>query len=148
MIDTYNLKVKRIHPDAKIPVYSSEEAAGMDICSIEDVIINPLERKLVKTGLVFEIPKGHEIQVRPRSGLAIKHGVTVLNTPGTIDSDYRGEIGIILYNSDKDNAYHVKVGERIAQLVSGEVKRANIEETIGELSETQRGSGGFGSTGA
>jgi dUTP pyrophosphatase len=148
MMDIYNLKVKRIHPDAKIPAYASDEASGMDVCSVEDVTINPLERKLVKTGLIFDIPKGHEIQVRPRSGLAAKYGITVLNTPGTIDSDYRGEVKIILYNSDKDNPYQIKVGDRIAQLVSGKVERANVEETTGELSETQRGSGGFGSTGA
>lgn len=141
-----DIKVKRIHPDAKIPQYSSPQASGMDVCSVENLTINPLERKLVKTGLTFEIPIGHEIAVRPRSGLANRNGITVLNTPGTIDSDYRGELGIILYNSDKDNPYHVKVGDRIAQIVPQPVEKARMLESS-ELSETERGSGGFGSTG-
>jgi dUTP pyrophosphatase len=139
------LKVKKLSPLAQIPAYQSEEAAGFDLHSIEDAVIAAGERKLIKTGLAFDIPRGYEIQIRPRSGLAYKHGVTVLNTPGTIDSDYRGEIKVLLINHSNEN-FEIKVGERIAQAVIKEVIQASFEE-VEELSETKRGEKGFGSTG-
>jgi dUTP pyrophosphatase len=140
-----NLKIKKLSSLAEIPAYQSEEAAGFDLHSIEDVVIAPQERKLIATGLAFDIPAGYEIQIRPRSGLAYKHGITVLNTPGTIDSDYRGEIKVLLINHS-DEEFEIKVGERIAQAVIKEVIQATFEE-VEELSETKRGEKGFGSTG-
>jgi dUTP pyrophosphatase len=110
------LKVKKLNKDAIIPAYHSVEAAGFDLHSIEDVILKPGERKLIKTGLAFEIEKGYEVQIRPRSGLAFKYGITVLNSPGTIDSDYRGEIKVLLINLG-ENDFEIKKGERIAQAV-------------------------------
>jgi dUTP pyrophosphatase len=139
------LKIKKLNSDAIIPAYQTKEAAGFDLHSIEDVIINPGERKLIGTGLAFEIEKGYEIQIRPRSGLAYKHGITVLNTPGTIDSDYRGEIKVLLINHAKE-AFEIKKGDRIAQAVVAPVIQAEIIE-VEKLSDTERGSGGFGSTG-
>jgi dUTP pyrophosphatase len=140
-----NLKVKKLSFLAEIPAYQTEEAAGFDLHSIEDVVIAPQERKLIATGLAFDIPAGYEIQIRPRSGLAYKHGITVLNTPGTIDSDYRGEIKVLLINHSNEE-FEIKVGERIAQAVIKEVIQATFEE-VEELSETKRGEKGFGSTG-
>ena len=128
-----------------LPQYASDAAAGLDITSAEDLMLEPGERHAFATGLAMEIPHGFEVQVRPRSGLAIKHGVTCLNTPGTIDSDYRGEVKVILINHG-DEAFNVRRGERIAQLVPAPVLRAHFSETH-ELEETARGSGGFGSTG-
>ncbi|GAX87845.1 dUTP pyrophosphatase [Lebetimonas natsushimae] len=139
------LKVKKLNKEAIIPAYQSEEAAGFDLHSIENVVIKPGERKLIGTGLAFEIEKGYEIQIRPRSGLAYKHGITVLNTPGTIDSDYRGEIKVLLINLGSEN-FEVKKGERIAQAVVAPVVQAKFAE-VEELSDTKRGGGGFGSTG-
>jgi dUTP pyrophosphatase len=139
------LKVKKLSDEAIIPDYQSEEAAGFDLHSIDDVIIKPGERKLIGTGLAFEIEKGYEIQIRPRSGLAYKHGITVLNTPGTIDSDYRGEIKVLLINLS-DEEFKIKKGERIAQAVVAPVIQAKIVE-VDDLNDTKRGSGGFGSTG-
>lgn len=136
---------KKLVDNAIIPEYKTAGAAGMDISSIEEKVLNGQGREMISTGLSVEIPEGYEIQVRPRSGLAAKHGITVLNTPGTIDSDYRGEIKVILYNTTIYD-YKVEVGERIAQLVVAKVERPNI--IIGEiLSETERGEGGFGHTG-
>ena len=140
-----NLKVKKLNTNAQIPAYQTAEAAGFDLHSTEDIIIAPGERKLIGTGLAFEIPIGYEIQIRPRSGLAYKHGITVLNTPGTIDSDYRGEIKVLLINHSNEN-FEIKIGERIAQAVIKEVIQATFEE-VNELNETARGAGGFGSTG-
>jgi dUTP pyrophosphatase len=140
-----NLKVKKLNTNAQIPAYQTAEAAGFDLHSTEDIIIAPGERKLIGTGLAFEIPVGYEIQIRPRSGLAYKHGITVLNTPGTIDSDYRGEIKVLLINHSNEN-FEIKIGERIAQAVIKEVIQATFEE-VNELNETARGAGGFGSTG-
>jgi len=128
-----------------IPQYASEAAAGMDIVSAEELLLEPGKRHAFATGLAIEIPHGFEVQVRPRSGLAIKHGITCLNTPGTIDSDYRGEVKVILINLG-DEPFQVRRGERIAQLVPAPVLRAHFSETR-ELEETARGSGGFGSTG-
>jgi dUTP pyrophosphatase len=139
------LKVKKLNKDAVIPAYQSEEAAGFDLHSIEDVILKPGERKLIGTGLAFEIEKGYEIQIRPRSGLAFKHGITVLNSPGTVDSDYRGEIKVLLINLGNES-FEIKKGERIAQAVVAPVVQAKFEE-VETLSDTKRGSGGFGSTG-
>lgn len=132
---------------AIVPEYKTEGAAGADICAFvsEPVIIPVGKSKMIPTGLFFEIPKGYEVQIRPRSGLAAKNGVTVLNTPGTIDSDYRGEICIILINlGEKD--FTVNNGDRIAQMVIAPVIQADFS-IVNELSQTERGSGGFGSTG-
>lgn len=139
------LKVKRIHPDAVIPAYAHEGDAGMDVRSVADMTIPAGGRALVPTGLVFMLPPGWEAQVRPRSGLALKSGVTVLNTPGTIDSGYRGEVGVILFNASSAE-FHVGKGDRIAQVVVAPTTRAEIVETD-SIDETERGSGGFGSTG-
>lgn len=140
------LRFKRIHPDAVLPAYAHKSDAGMDVRSVADIVIPPGGRALVPTGLVAVIPPMHEIQVRPRSGLALKHGVTVLNAPGTIDSGYRGEIGVILANFG-DGDFQVAKGDKIAQLVFAPVAQPEIEETD-DIDETDRGSGGFGSTGA
>ena len=139
------IKVKKLNNLAEIPQYQTEEAAGFDLHSVEDVVIAPNERKLIGTGLSFEIPTGYEIQIRPRSGLAYKHGITVLNSPGTIDSDYRGEIKVLLINHSNES-FEIKVGERIAQAVIQEVIQATFEE-VEELNDTARGNKGFGSTG-
>ena len=131
--------------DIELPHYATEAAAGLDIRSAEDLVLDPGKRHAFATGLAIEIPHGFEVQVRPRSGLAIKHGITCLNTPGTIDSDYRGEVKVILINLG-DQPFHVRRGERIAQLVPAPVLRAHFSEAH-ELEMTARGSGGFGSTG-
>ncbi len=128
-----------------LPAYATDGAAGMDVVSAEDVTIRPGERHAVATGLSMAIPPGYEIQVRPRSGLALKHGITVPNTPGTIDSDYRGELKAILINHGSE-PFAIHRGDRVAQLVLAPVTRAVWEE-VEELDETARGSGGFGSTG-
>ncbi len=135
---------KSVHP---LPAYETVASAGMDIrASItESIILKPLERAIVKTGLFIELPVGIEAQVRPRSGLAAKKGITVLNAPGTIDADYRGEIGVILVNLSNED-FVVENGERIAQLVIAKHEQPSWEE-VNVLSETDRGAGGFGSTG-
>lgn len=128
-----------------LPAYATPGAAGMDVVSAEDVTIEPGQRHPVATGFRVAIPEGYEIQVRPRSGLAFKHGITVPNTPGTIDSDYRGELKVLLINHGPD-PFEVKRGERVAQLVPAAVTLASFEE-VDELDDTDRGAGGFGSTG-
>ena len=128
-----------------LPAYETPQSAGMDVRCTEHIVMNPGERILAKTGLFVEIPAGFEIQVRPRSGLALKQGVTVLNTPGTIDADYRGEIGVILINHS-NTVVEFSNGERIAQLVLARVERIQWELTD-SLSGTKRGQHGFGSTG-
>ena len=128
-----------------LPAYASHGAAGMDVVSAEDIVLAPGARHAVATGFAIAIPPGHEVQVRPRSGLALKHGITCLNTPGTIDEDYRGELKVILANLGAE-PFEVKRGERIAQLVPAIVTKAEFEE-VGSLDETHRGAGGFGSTG-
>lgn len=132
---------------AIIPEYKTSGAAGADVCAFlsEPVVIKSGEFAMIPTGLSFAIPEGYEIQVRPRSGLAAKNGVTVLNTPGTIDSDYRGEVKVILINHGKD-AFPVNNGDRIAQLIVAPVTQGIFEKTD-ELDSTERGEGGFGSTG-
>jgi dUTP pyrophosphatase len=128
-----------------LPAYATEHAAGMDVVAAEDVTLRPGWRHAVATGFAIAIPEGYEIQVRPRSGLALKHGVTCLNTPGTIDADYRGEVKIILANLGTA-VVELARGERIAQLVPAPVQRAAFVE-VDALDETARGEGGFGSTG-
>lgn len=130
-----------------LPQYETELSAGMDVRANidEPIVLKPLERALVKTGLFLELPKGVECQVRPRSGLALKKGITVLNAPGTVDADYRGEVGVILINLSNED-FVIEDGERIAQLVFVEHKQANFK-VVKSLSETERGAGGFGSTG-
>jgi dUTP pyrophosphatase len=128
-----------------LPAYATEHASGMDVVAAEDAILAPGARMAVATGFAIAIPAGFEVQVRPRSGLALKHGITCLNTPGTIDADYRGEVKVILANLGSE-AFAIKRGERIAQLVPAAVQRARFAE-VAELDETARGAGGFGSTG-
>ena len=128
-----------------LPSYASEGAAGLDVVAAEDLTLAPGARHAVATGFAIAIPPGYEVQVRPRSGLALKHGITCLNTPGTIDFDYRGEVKVILANLGTE-PFEVKRGERIAQLVPAPVLRAEFAE-VESLDETHRGSGGFGSTG-
>jgi dUTP pyrophosphatase len=127
------------------PSYATEGAAGMDVVAAEDVTLQPGARHAVATGFAIAIPPGYEVQVRPRSGLALKNGITCLNTPGTIDEDYRGEVKVILANLG-GGPFEVRRGERIAQLVPAPVQKAAFVE-VSELDDTDRGSGGFGSTG-
>lgn len=131
----------------ELPTYATKGSAGMDLRANlqEDVVIAPGERKLISTGLFIELPVGYEAQIRPRSGLALKKGVTVLNSPGTIDADYRGEIGIILINHGEES-FTVANGERIAQMVIAKHETVEFEQ-VESLDETERGAGGFGSTG-
>lgn len=131
--------------DLPPPAYATEGAAGMDVVAAEDLTLAPGARHAVATGFAMAIPVGYEVQVRPRSGLALKHGITCLNTPGTIDSDYRGEVKVILANLG-DVPFEVKRGERIAQLVPAPVQYATLD-LVDDLDATARGSGGFGSTG-
>ena len=130
-----------------LPKYESEQAAGMDIrCNIsEPITLQPMERRLIPTGLFIELPVGSEAQIRPRSGLALKRGLTVLNTPGTIDADYRGEVGVILINLSGE-AQTIEPGERICQMVIARHETPEVVE-VQELSETERGAGGFGHSG-
>ena len=127
------------------PTYATEGAAGLDVVAAEDLTLSPGERHGVATGFAIAIPEGYEVQVRPRSGLALKHGITCLNTPGTIDHDYRGEVKVILANLGTE-PFEVRRGERIAQLVPAPVLKARFRE-VAELTDTSRGTGGFGSTG-
>ncbi len=147
--DRLRLRVRRLPHAADLPLPSpaSPGAAGLDLRAavVEDVLLRPGERSLVPTGLVLELPEGYEGQVRPRSGLALRHGVTCLNSPGTIDSDYRGEVAVILANLGSE-PFVVKRGERIAQLVVARCARIEWEEAD-SLQDSERGSGGFGSTG-
>ena len=128
-----------------LPAYATGHAAGLDVVAAEDVTLQPGERRAVPTGFAIAIPEGYEVQVRPRSGLALKHGITCLNTPGTIDADYRGEVKVILANLGA-KPFEVVRGERIAQLVPAPVLRADFN-VVESLSQTERGAGGFGSTG-
>lgn len=130
-----------------LPHYETIASAGMDLRAhiVDAIVLKPLERKIIPTGLFMELPVGYEAQVRPRSGLAAKHGISVLNSPGTIDADYRGEIGVILVNLSND-IFTVNNGDRVAQMVIAKHERAKWNEVL-SLSETSRGEGGFGSTG-
>ena len=141
------VQIKKLRPDAVVPRYMTEQAAGLDLCAAIDgpIDLAPAQRAAVGTGLAFALPRGFEGQVRPRSGLAREHGVTVVNAPGTIDSDYRGEVSVLLVNLG-DHTVRIDKGMRIAQLVVAPVIQAELVE-VDELDTTSRGSGGFGSTG-
>ncbi len=146
MLDNVKIKVLA-NEGATLPVYKTAGAAGADVCAFieKEIVLSPLERILVPTGLFFEIPSGFEIQVRPRSGLAFKNGITVLNSPGTIDSDYRGELKVLLVNLSKED-FIIRPSDRIAQIVVAPTITASWE-TSSSLSASERGDGGFGSTG-
>lgn len=147
MFEPVDIAVKRLDHggDLPLPSYETAGSAGMDVRAAEALIIAPGQRGLVGTGLAFAIPEGYEIQVRPRSGLALKKGISIPNTPGTIDSDYRGELKVILINHGADD-FIIERGDRIAQIIVAPVQRGVLFE-VEDLEETQRGSGGFGSTG-
>lgn len=140
------MQIKKVRPNAITPTYGSEEAAGFDLYSTIDIILDPGDRALIPTGLVFNINPGFEVQIRPRSGMALKFGVTVLNTPGTVDSDFVGEVQVILINHGKET-FKVQEGDRIAQGVLAPVCDHIQFEVVDEIiKETKRGAGGFGST--
>jgi dUTP pyrophosphatase len=147
MTDPITIALKRLPHGAGLPppAYATEGAAGMDVVSAEEATLAPGARAAIATGFAIAIPPGYEVQVRPRSGLALKHGVTCLNTPGTIDSDYRGEVKVILANLGSE-PFAIARGDRIAQLVPAPVRRAVLDE-VETLEDTVRGAGGFGSTG-
>jgi len=140
-----DVKIKKLNFRAKTPEYKTPGSSGCDVFACENVVLYPGSRGLVPTGLVIEMPDGFECQVRPRSGLALNHGVTVFNSPGTCDNDFRGEIKILLFNSTS-RTYEIKIGDRIAQLIFAPVCQASFEDK-NDLSETQRGEGGWGSSG-
>lgn len=139
------MKVKLLNPNAVLPHYAKPGDAGLDLYSIENVQIPPKQRRVVRTGIAIELSNGYEAQIRPRSGLAAKYGITVLNSPGTIDSGYRGELMVIMYNTS-DDTYIINVKDKIAQMVISKYEHVEFEITE-ELSETERGEGRFGHTG-
>lgn len=142
------MKIKIVNKSTNaLPQYATSQSAGIDLRAnlAELVVLKPMERKLIPTGLFIELPEGYEAQIRPRSGLALKHGITVLNTPGTIDADYRGEIGVILINLSTED-FKIEHGERICQMVIARHEQAEWIQ-VEELNETERGAGGFGHTG-
>ena len=142
------MKVKIINKSKhSLPHYATIQSAGMDLRANleESIFLKPMERKIIPTGLYIALPEGYEAQIRPRSGLAIKHGITLVNTPGTIDADYRGEIGIIMMNLSNET-FEIKDGERIAQMVINKYEKIEWQQ-VDNLDETERGAGGFGSTG-
>ena len=143
-MQTIEIKFQKLHPDAQIPSYAHIGDAGADVYTVTEMTVAPQKRAAIPTGLAVDIPIGYEIQVRPKSGLALKHGITVLNSPGTVDAGYRGEIQVIVINLG-DEAYTFTKGQKIAQLVLKPVIQANYVE--GELGTSDRGVGGFGSTG-
>jgi dUTP pyrophosphatase len=143
-----HVRLKRVGAaDVPLPAYKTTGSAGMDLAAAidEPIVLQPGQRKLVQTGWALELPEGYEAQVRPRSGLALEHGITVLNAPGTIDSDFRGHLGVVLVNHG-DAPFEIRPGDRIAQMVVAPVVRAELE-IVAELDVTQRGAGGYGSTG-
>lgn len=140
------IKLKKLNKEAKIPQYAHEGDAGCDLASCEDIVIEPGERVLVSTGIAVSIPEGYAGFVQPRSGLAVKHGISIVNTPGLIDSHYRGEIKVVLINLDPHVPFSLKCGDKICQFVIQKVEYA-LFELVEELDETVRNSGGFGSTG-
>lgn len=142
---TYNLKVMLLNEDARLPLQANPGDAGLDLFSAEEKVIKPGEAELIKTGIKIELPPGTEAQVRPRSGLALKHSVTVLNSPGTIDEGYRGEVAVILINHGKKD-FVVEKQMRIAQMVIAQVARVNLQQ-VEEVAASERGEGGFGSSG-
>ncbi len=139
------IRFQKVHEDAVIPRFAKEGDAGMDLVAVEEYEIGPGEHALIKTGLKMELPVGYEAQIRPRSGLALKNKISVLNSPGTIDAGYRGELGVILMNHG-NSVFKINKGDRIAQMVINKHEIPEIEETE-ELNESERGEGGFGSTG-
>jgi dUTP pyrophosphatase len=141
-----HIKIQRIHPAAVLPVYAHgpAEDAGMDLCAVEDATLEPGVPRLVPTGLTIEIPSGYEAQVRPRSGLALKHSITMPNAPGTIDPGYRGELRVILLNLGRE-PYAIHAGDRIAQMIVARYEP--VEWAEGDLADSERGAGGFGSSG-
>lgn len=139
-----DVKIKKIK-DVKLPLYAHEGDAGVDLYSAEECILKPLERKAVSTGIKMAIPQGYEGQVRPKSGLAINYGISVINTPGTVDSGYRGEVKVLCVNLSNED-YRIEKDAKIAQMVFNKIEHATISE-VEELDETSRGEGGFGSTG-
>lgn len=142
------MKIKIVNKSTNaLPQYATSQSAGIDLRAnlAEPVVLKPMERKLIPTGLFIELPEGYEAQIRPRSGLALKYGITVLNTPGTIDADYRGEIGVILINLSTED-FKIEHGERICQMVIARHEQAEWIQ-VEELNETERGAGGFGHTG-
>ena len=141
------LKIQRLPHNVNVPEYKTEGAAGMDLCAAisEPIVLKPLERKLIPTGLKIELEHGYEAQIRPRSGLSIKHGISLINCVGTIDEDYRGEVCIPIVNLS-NQSYVIQPGERVAQMIIAKYEQAKIE-VVTELTETVRGEGGFGSTG-
>ncbi|WP_308225316.1 dUTP diphosphatase [uncultured Prevotella sp.] len=142
------VKIKIVNRGSQqLPAYATPESAGMDLRAniTEPIVLHPLERRIIPTGLYIALPPGYEAQVRPRSGLAFKHGITVLNSPGTIDSDYRGELGILLVNLSNED-FTVEAGERIAQMVIARHEQGEFVE-VEELDDTERGAGGYGHTG-
>lgn len=142
------VKIKIVNRGSQqLPAYATPESAGMDLRAnvAEPVVLRPLERRIIPTGLYMALPPGYEAQVRPRSGLAFKHGITVLNSPGTIDSDYRGELGVLLVNLSNED-FTIKAGERIAQMVIARHEQGEFVE-VEELDDTERGAGGYGHTG-
>ena len=140
------LRFQRLTPDASAPTRAHEGDAGLDLYSAERAVLGPGERAAVGTGVAVAIPEGHAGLVLPRSGLALEHGLTLVNAPGLIDSGYRGELRVLLLNTDREHVFYVEPGDRIAQLVIARVEAPELEE-LGELEESARGSGGFGSTG-
>jgi len=146
-MEKINVKIKKLHEDAVIPTYGTDGAAGFDFYALEDTTLSPGQTKLIKTGIAMAIPQGYEIQVRPRSGMSLKTTFRVANAPGTIDSDYRGECCVIGHNlaDGKLRNVYIKKGDRIAQGVLSKVPQANFQ-VVKELDDTDRGSGGFGST--
>ncbi|HSA06598.1 MAG TPA: dUTP diphosphatase [Candidatus Gastranaerophilales bacterium] len=147
MKTTITLKIEKLSNNKKLPYYATEGSAGMDITAGIDspVEIKPLERKLIPTGIIIELPEGYEAQIRPRSGLSIKHGITLVNCVGTIDEDYRGEVCVPLVNLS-DTSYEIQPGERIAQMIISPTQKVEME-IIEKVSSTARAAGGFGSTG-
>ena len=142
------VRIKKLRPNtASLPAYMTPNAAGMDLFADldEDIVLQPGARSLLPTGIALALPHGYEAQIRPRSGLALRHGITLVNSPGTIDQDYRGEIGIIMVNHGRE-PFTVRNGERIAQMVFAPIARAELQ-VVDDLDETDRGEGGFGHTG-
>lgn len=145
MSNKIRVAFKKLNKEAILPAYAHESDAGMDLRSVDEIVIAPGKRALVHTGLAMELERDTEAQIRPRSGLALKHGITVLNTPGTIDAGYRGEVGVILANFG-DEPFTVRKGDKIAQMVVAFVAKADVVE-VEEVAQSDRGAGGFGSTG-
>ena len=145
-MDVPELPVRRLHPDLPLPGYAHPGDAGADLCAAEEVVLPPGGRATVGTGLAVAVPDGHAAFVHPRSGLAARHGITVVNAPGTVDAGYRGEVRVVLLNTDPDEPFTVRRGDRIAQLVVQPVTRVRFVD-VAELPPSPRGEGGFGSTG-